>query len=274
MVNIRVCVLMACAAVFGGCEDPPVPYDSSDAHYSVDVTMGRLFYDDGPITLRRDMSVYSVREERRMAWADVPVTYLYALTLPSGEQREYRNEDQRAGQRAGDLKKIPGGPDYLPPGDYKLNVALVTADGRNVQGRFTRAFTVRSRELKVTLSADRTSYAAGDVIKIEMDLTNLTAKAITFAGKNPDACKLTSKWGSDWMDLRGLVLPRSLAPGETVRLDSLEFTAGETDRRFNVGARRAWFPAPFGRKVTNCPPSPSRRRSVAVAAERLRRPAV
>ncbi len=217
MANIRVCVLMACAAVFGGCEDSPVPYNSSDARYSVEVAIGGLFYDDGPITLRREMSAYSVRQERPMAWADVPVTYLYALTLPSGEQREYRHEDQRAGQWSGDLKKIPGGPDYLPPGDYKLNVALVTADGRNVQGRFTRAFTVRSRELKVTLSADRASYAAGDVIKIEMDLTNLTAKAIIFAGKNPDACQLT--WGSDWMDLRGLVLPPSLQPGETVRLD-------------------------------------------------------
>ena len=56
MANIQVCVLMACAAVFGGCADSPVPYDSSDARYYVDVTMGRLFYDDGPITFRREMS--------------------------------------------------------------------------------------------------------------------------------------------------------------------------------------------------------------------------
>jgi len=241
-------VLAAACAL--GCRPTAADYDPTDIRHSLQASPGRLYYADAPLKMWSEHEAWCESAGQRMQLPEGEYVYEYTLTPEAGPAVTYRKTLPQAGQWYGDILSLPGGPRRLAPGHYKLSLKATLPDGQVARCNYVYELTLRKRELAVTLTADKDRYAAGETIRLTAALANLMDRPIRFSKAEAPTVMLRDRAGGDWMPLKNAPLPDELAPGTTCILVELAFTAGTTDKRFNIGVRSEWFPPPFGRTGT------------------------
>ena len=261
--NVRGVLLIACLTASLGClfttgcwrrEILPTAFDPADARFMISDFSPRSAYADQPVQVSTRLQCRSLKDSRqRMYMPTGTYTHELRATPADGEPQTFTwtrgvTADQPTTSISwrGNLRDIPDGPGKLPVGEYDAALTVTLPDGAKLPYPYERRFSVRPRELILSLQADKATYLPGDTIVLTGSVTNAWGKPLQFSEAKPPRIALASLHGHDTMLIDSTDLPKVLAAGATHKLFDLRFVAGRADKRFSMGYRREDFPLPFG----------------------------